>query len=515
VRPAALIAALLTTVALACATPISAPPAPVAGLAAAAGHDRLVVFISDLHLGVGRLPGGEWSAYEDFRWAPEFRQFLERVDREGGGRTDLVLNGDTFELWQSLEGDCVHGDRDRGCTEAEALRRLSRVVDQHRGELAALGAFAASGRNTVTIVPGNHDAALLFPAVADSVRMAIGAPAGRVTIPARGYWMTPDGAVYAEHGHQIGAEVNRFDGWPQPFLAGSGGRHLRRPWGEQFVQSYYNQVEAKYPIIDNISDERAAVRYAMTAEGGLSAAADSAEFIRFFLLGVSWRQFGASLKEEGAAPEWDVARIQREGGQRFVIESFAATDPVRLELQRRAQQAGLPLSAAALSPEEIGMICDQRAALSAQPGSGVLPCPRKAESLRAIAERLTRSRDQIFSGHLKKTSDDLGQTGRRFALFVYSHTHLVDEGFQPLRTERLGWNPRVVNTGAWQRVVSPATVGGWNLAPGDALRRTVDTLPECYSLIWVPPYTDVPVAQVRSWRTTTGGAWDFGPKCDG
>jgi len=101
---------------------------------------------------------------------------------------------------------------------------------------------------------------------------------------------------------------------------------------------------------------------------------------------------------------------------------------------------------------------------------------------------LTQSRDDIFSKHLKATRTALGQTIQRFLLFVYSHTHLVDAGFNPLQAENLGWDPQVVNTGAWQRVVLPATVRAWNLPPATALRKTVADLPPCYSVVWVPPY---------------------------
>jgi hypothetical protein len=499
----------LTPVTAAATAPTFAPP----------GSDRFVVFISDLHLGVGRMPDTHWHPYEDFRWEREFKLFLDRVSVDGGGRTDLVLNGDTFELWQSVDKDCTSQVRDLGCTEAEALRRVSRVLVQHRTELESLGAFAAAGSNTITIVPGNHDAALLFPSVAQAVLGAIPAPSGRVRIAASGYWLSPDGLVYAEHGHQIGADVNRIDGWPQPFVQHSKGRSVRRSWGEQFVQSFYNRFERKYPIIDNISEERAAVRLGMAAEGTLQAAADSVDFLRFFLLGVSWRQFGQSLRD-GQAPEWDVERIQKEGGSRFVVESFPTGDPLRRELERRDAAKRLPLTAGALSKGEIRAICDQRGVLveqeQKQPGTapGVVLCPQTNESLRAAFETLTGSRDEIFSEHLKKTYATLGQTDQRFLLFVFSHTHVVDEGFRPLREEKLGWDPRVVNTGAWQRVVSPATVRSWNIPFAEALRRSVESLPACYSVVWVPPYTTEPAADVRSWRRTADGSWDFGALCD-
>lgn len=521
ITPTASLAALLATTALACTSPAANPNPPVAvAQPAAPGTERLTVFISDLHISVGRDAHGTWHPYEDFRWEREFVLFLDRVNREGEGRTDLILNGDTFELWQSLPQDCVYPDRNLGCTEADALRHIGRVLSEHNRELKALAAFATSGSNTVTIVPGNHDAALLFPAVAHAVLAKLPAPAGRVRILTSGYWLSPDGLVYAEHGHQIGKEVNWFEDWPQPFLSGPGGRHLRRPWGEQFVQSYYNRWEAKYPIIDNISNERVGMRYAMAAEGALRSALASADFMRFFLLGVSLRQFGQALGEDGRTPAWDITRIRRDG-DRFLIESFPEGDPLRAEAARAGGEQRLPLSVRDLLDAEIRAICDQRALHAEQykatpdPRFNVTRCPTTGEGLGAIAQYLLASRDEVFSMHLKKISNALGQRERRFALFVYSHTHQVDAGFEPLARENIGWNPRVVNTGAWQRVVSPATLAKENLPDNVVLQKTVESLPACYSMVWVGPYATMPAAKIRSWRQQADGVWDFGPMCEG
>ena len=164
---------------------------------------RLIVIISDLHLGLGRDPAtGQWQPTEDFRWADAFGAFLRAINQAGRGSTDLVLNGDTFELWQPLGSECRHPNVRLGCTEAEALSRLERVLAAHATEIADLGAFARTGGNRVTIVRGDHDAALFFPTLSERVVAAVNAP-GRVDVAAQGNWVSADGAVYAEHGHQM------------------------------------------------------------------------------------------------------------------------------------------------------------------------------------------------------------------------------------------------------------------------------------------------------------------------
>ncbi|HSG38094.1 MAG TPA: hypothetical protein VLE27_00530, partial [Thermoanaerobaculia bacterium] len=64
-------------------------------------ENRLTVILSDTHFGVGHGADGEWHPFEDFRWLEDFKKFLAEVDAKGKSAVDLVLNGDSFELWQS------------------------------------------------------------------------------------------------------------------------------------------------------------------------------------------------------------------------------------------------------------------------------------------------------------------------------------------------------------------------------------------------------------------------------
>ena len=131
---------------------------------------RTVAVISDLHLGVGMDPATkQWHPVEDFRWGDALKSFLRQADEAGRGATDLVIDGDAFELMTSPLPGCRDESPHAGCTEAEALARLDRVLAAHAGEVADIGAFAKNGDNRLVFVPGDHDAALLFPSVAARV----------------------------------------------------------------------------------------------------------------------------------------------------------------------------------------------------------------------------------------------------------------------------------------------------------------------------------------------------------
>jgi UDP-2,3-diacylglucosamine pyrophosphatase LpxH len=478
--------------------------------------DRLLVVISDLHFGVGR-DGQAWHPMEDFRWASEFQAFLDEVHVQGKGKTDLVIAGDAFELWQSRTADCMPPDRDAGCSEAEALARLKIVVAGHDTELRALGRFATAADNRLVFVPGNHDAALLFPTVAQAAIDATGAGPGRVRVEAGGYWMSPDKLLLVEHGHQMGKEVNKLRLWPRPFIGVNPAR-LERSWGEQFVQKFYNQYEAKYPVIDNVSEEGVGIGYAREVEGWLGTATAVGRFIQFYSTSLSLHQH-AGVLGSGANPPWDIEAVKSRRGA-FLAESLPSDDPVGRAL--RARPTDLDNEIEQFSNDELQMLCDARAQIEAyQREHNMAPtitrCPEKGGALGAVGQALLhRSRDAIVSEYLKQRATELKSPPLLPKVFIYGHTHLADGGFQPLAGSNPDWNPVVLNTGAWQRTVTPEQLKMLMCrvpTNRSVIELTPEELPTCYSAVVVPPTAGTPKPELRFWTTDDGQHWRFDTSC--
>jgi Calcineurin-like phosphoesterase len=482
---------------------------------------KMTVFISDLHFGVGKDSAGKWHNYEDARWAPEFELFLSEVNRLGSGNTDLMLNGDTFELWQSVQKDCVYANPNLGCTEDEALRRLKIVLRAHTAEVKSLHNFALAKNNRLFIIPGNHDAALLFSRVAGEVLKHLELPSEKAQIMTTGYWLSPDGNVYAEHGHQIGEDLNRFEGWPSPFVT-AGKTFLRRPWGEQFVQEFYNEFELKYPTIDNFLDEILGVQLGLEAEGNQSSIHDVGKFVRFYLTKLSWQQMNSTLGADEEAPDWDIQAVRAQG-DRFIVESIEPNNILRAVAANALKQGELGVSITELTDKEIVNLCNLRAALKEQADSNRAPnitaCPKR--SLGAITQALLSSRDRIFAQRLDeimRNIDRSGQLNHRFTVFIYSHTHSPDAGFRPLQGSGTGWNPIVLNTGAWQRTITRSEFNELrdklNLNEKAALAHLQpEDLPACYSAVFVEPYTVAPLATLKYWKKEQNGKWKLDISC--
>ena len=502
---------------------------------------RLIAVIADLHMGLGRDAAGAWLASEDFRGADEFESFLEALDAEGGGATDLILNGDTFEL---ASADCVHDDPELGCTEPEALAELERVLAAHGRAIDALAAFARAGSNRVVLVPGDHDAALLFPAVRARAEAALGN--GRVAVAAGGAWVSADGQVYAEHGHQIGWRADRFATWPEPFVERGGRRHLERPWGARTAGALLREHEQRYPVADNFADAAAGLTHALSAEA-TDLGAQAADLLRYVLFRMPWQQFRLDLDiGDVQPPAWDLASVRAQGPP-FLVDSLPDDDRFKPLAQRALDAGSLEAPMGAMGDAELNALCDYRAALRRSrrrleryltqndpQGPPVAECPRLPDSRGGQFDYFWRTRDLIYGDRLETVQAGLPDRGRPIAIFVHGHTQLVDwrqrillstsqgrpvivDGFSPVRDALA---PVVVNGGAWQPTITPVQFLRLQAESGlsDAeLMRALrpEHLAPCYSFVQVDPY-DVTAAapRIRYWREADSGGWELAAVCD-
>ena len=507
----------------------------------AGGTRRLTAVIGDLHMGLGRDGGGAWLAGEDFRWADELERFLEALDAEGGGATDLILNGDTFEL---ASADCAHDDPELGCTEPEVLAELERVLAAHARAVDALAAFARAGSNRVVLVPGDRDAALLFPAVRARAEAALGN--GRAAVAADGAWVSADGQVYVEHGHQVGWRADRFATWPEPFIERAGRRHLERPWGARTAGALLQEHEQRYPAADNFADAAAGLTHALSAAEATDLGAEAADLLRYVLFRMPWQQFRLDLDiGDVEPPAWDLAAVRAQGPL-FLVDSLPDDDRFKPLAQRALDADSLEALMGALGDGELNALCDYRAALRRSRrrleryltqndplGPPVAECPRRPDSRGGQFDYFWRSRDLIYGDRLEAVQAGLPDRGRPIAVFVHGHTQLVDwrqrillstsqgrpvivDGFSPVRDALA---PVVVNGGAWQRTITPVQYARLQAASGlsdaELMRKLQpEHLAPCYSFVQVDPYDVTPAApRIRYWREAESGGWELAAVC--
>nr|WP_271545669.1 metallophosphoesterase [Bradyrhizobium sp. CCBAU 45321] len=506
-------------IALARADDANAPAVAKVPYQAPAASPRHSVFISDLHFGVGKQAGGAWDPTEDFRWPRALEGFLNEISEDGEQRVDLVVVGDFLELWQPpADIKCGGASADLGCTIDEMAALVDKVAAEHAGDLGILRAFAERGENRLHLIVGNHDSTLRYAGVWKALGAALNADSGRINLVTEGLWLSADGRILAEHGNQIGQDVNKYATWPTISRRVDGKDYIVRPWGELFVQRLFNDQEKTYSIIDNLSPETAGARYRAADRGLWGSASDIARLLSFNLLETSLRQKSVMLgKPPAGKVNWDI-KIARGKGAMLFLYALPKEDPLRQQLSKDDEEANaikseltrLANDKEQLPDAEVQQLCDMIAAIEKDQVCWDM-------QLGSLAEHFLSSKGKVMAKHLAARQAD----HKSMRVFIYGHTHQFEE---PWRVEVEG-SPvtiTVANTGAFQRLLDDAgflkRLGG--RAPQEALRlMSLEELPPCYSAVVVPaaPPGQVPLPRTVAWHMPEDGAGSFtspdDPKC--
>lgn len=463
----------------------------VGGAEGSAPNGRYLAIISDLHMGIGRhdVPDRSyWHPSEDFRWPEALQGFLDELSEKGNHAVDLVIAGDLFELWQPPENiKCIGFSEDLGCTVAEMVAIAKVVASEHAAELESFARFAQSGENRVHIIPGNHDSTLLLNDVWEVFSKPLKVESGRISRIKSGVWVSDDGRVVIEHGHQIGADVNKYDEWPDIVKEQDGKEYVVRPWGERFVQLMFNEQESQYPIIDNFNPEAAGVRYRMADQGVWGTAKDIARFIAFNLFETSISQKGKVFgkPEKGGADIWNLT-LAKNRGHKLFLAALKAEDSFRQQLildDDKVKEVHKELDELLkdMDDTDIRSLCDLAASNS---GDGWKLC--REEQLGSVVQSL-QSQNFVLRKHLKARLKD--SPHKKMSVFIYGHTHQMVPP-QSLDINSL-YSVTWLNSGAFQRLIDEegflkrVKEKGWK--EQDGLRRLKpEDLAPCYGVVLVP-----------------------------
>jgi len=205
---------------------------------------KIKLIISDLHIHTGALlPDGERNAFEEFLDDGILVEFIQHFSTGEYAEYDveLIVNGDFFNM---LEIEFVTGEPTETITEAVAAEQMSRIIDGHPQLFETLHTFIHTPHKSLTLVIGNHDAALLFPAVqkllhkrlSPKVLFAINHSFDR---------------VFIAHGNQY-EFLHHFDMRNFTYRGPDGEERLRLPWGSLFVIQWVRQMKQRRPYLNRI-----------------------------------------------------------------------------------------------------------------------------------------------------------------------------------------------------------------------------------------------------------------------
>jgi UDP-2,3-diacylglucosamine pyrophosphatase LpxH len=210
----------------------------------------VTLIVSDLHLSAE-------PSLDDFYADDEFADFLS-YHAARHEAVHLIINGDWIDFLQIDPHPDKRGERadleeiyPLRMTEQQAVTALERTISRHTRFFDALRAFLSMAAGSrLTVLRGNHDIELAFPAVQARVRVAVGGPSPeRLAFPKVAYF-DPAQGLYVEHGCQYDP-WNAFLRFDDPFLDRKR-RKLEVPFGSVVVKTFWNRVEGEFPYVDKI-----------------------------------------------------------------------------------------------------------------------------------------------------------------------------------------------------------------------------------------------------------------------
>jgi UDP-2,3-diacylglucosamine pyrophosphatase LpxH len=226
------------------------------------------LILSDLHLGAG----GDGNRLEDFLLDGALAGLLDDAARESdasGQAVEVILNGDTFEFWQVpalADGEAFdpgfrYPDRAyTGTTASECAQRMRLIIAGHPTVFAALTRFLQPGPSLrwVTIIKGNHDVQLYWPAVQAVIRNALEARGPREGCLVFVSRTLLSHGLYIEHGNQYSDALNRHVSFENPVDPHDPTRLIEPPGARIFIHAI-NRMERDLPWISSVKPQTALV----------------------------------------------------------------------------------------------------------------------------------------------------------------------------------------------------------------------------------------------------------------
>jgi UDP-2,3-diacylglucosamine pyrophosphatase LpxH len=238
---------------------------------------KVKIIVSDLHLGAGSFDLDEGNLLEDFIVDKAFARFLDEMKEESetdGTDFELIIAGDMMEFLQApavdeFEPQRIYRSEDyRSSSEEDSAKKVDLIIKGHPMFFTALRDFVkpANPQRKVTIIKGNHDVNLYWPAVKERIRQAVHATGEeRAKLLAFEEVCINREGIYVEHGNQYSDKLNRVDNFEKPLDPEHEGQ-LAIPAGSRFVIEFFNQVEWEKWWVDSIKPMTALIGYALAVE---------------------------------------------------------------------------------------------------------------------------------------------------------------------------------------------------------------------------------------------------------
>lgn len=223
---------------------------------------KIILVISDLHLGAGHEYEGRKNPLEDFYADRELVDFFEYYSKgEYQSREiELIINGDFLDF---LAVPFVPFFDDEFWSETAALGKLDLILKAHPEVMSALESFLKTKNKTLTYIIGNHDAELLFDSMKERFREAFSEDVrDLITISNELTSYEPVKGVFLQHGHEY-ESLHQFDEKSSLVTSKTGERYFIPPWGSYYVTHVVNKYKLERDHINAVRPIPTFIKHAL------------------------------------------------------------------------------------------------------------------------------------------------------------------------------------------------------------------------------------------------------------
>lgn len=202
---------------------------------------KLILVISDIHLGAGAVVDGRRNPLEDFHADKEMVDFFDYFS-SGEYQTlevELIINGDFLDL---LAVPYVKYFDDEFWSEKASLEKLERIINAHPEVFGAMKKFLGQKNKKIVYIIGNHDAELVFDSLRERFLSEFGQLKEKITLEKDLNTYEPTKGVFLQHGHEY-EQAHVFDPNNSIFESAKGDKYFIPSWGSYYVTHVINKYK--------------------------------------------------------------------------------------------------------------------------------------------------------------------------------------------------------------------------------------------------------------------------------
>lgn len=212
--------------------------------------EKIILVISDLHLGAGHMIKGKRNFLEDFHFDNELIEFLQyySTGEYEDVKVELIINGDFFDF---LSVPFVEYFDDEFWSEEASLEKLRMIMRAHSDVLNALKEFIKSDLKKIVYILGNHDAELVFDSLKEEFIEFFSEYRDRIHLSKSLKTYQPVKGVFIQHGHQY-EHAHDYDHSESVIENLDGKKFFIPSWGSYYVTNVINKYKQERFFINSV-----------------------------------------------------------------------------------------------------------------------------------------------------------------------------------------------------------------------------------------------------------------------